>query len=204
MEIKNGVRPRPHTIFNFQKVSRMKGIRDEYQEEGVENYYLQHGADYENPHFEQVRQLLIQNEERIDYRKVLDLSCGSGEVSIVLKELGYADTEACDPYTQKAYEARLGKNCQPWSFEDIVKGSLVDQYSAIICSFAMHLCPEDLLFPLVYQLFQHTTLVLILTPHKRPELEKLEGVSLAFEDFTLTPKGKKVKLKAYQSTFTPH
>jgi 2-polyprenyl-3-methyl-5-hydroxy-6-metoxy-1,4-benzoquinol methylase len=182
----------------------MKGIRDEYQEEGVENYYLQHGSDYENPHFDQVRQLLMQNEERIDYSQVLDLSCGSGEVSLVLKELGYADTQASDPYTQEAYTARLGKSCQPWSFEDIVKGCLEDQYSSIICSFAMHLCAEDLLFPLVYQLFQHTARVVVITPHKRPELEKLEGVSLAFDDFALTSKGKKVRLKAYQATFTRH
>ncbi len=181
-----------------------KGIRDKYQEQGVEGYYLDHGAGYENPHFAQIEQLLLQNEKRIDYRKVLDLSCGSGEVSVVLQELGFSETEACDPYTQEAYQARLGKSCYSWSFEDIVKGVLGSEYSAVICSFAMHLCPEDLLFSLTYQLFQHTELLVIITPHKRPELEKLEGVTLVFEDYALTPKGKKVRLKAYQSTFTPH
>lgn len=182
----------------------MSGIRDKYQDQGVQNYYLQHGSDYENPHFEQVRQLLLQNEQNIDYKKVLDLSCGSGEVSMVLEELGYAETEASDPFTQQAYRMRMGKSCHSWSFEDIVKGALIDQYSSVICSFALHLCPNELLFPLVYQLFQHTELLAIITPHKRPELEKLEGVRLVFEDFTLTEKGKKVRLKAYQSNFTPH
>lgn len=181
-----------------------KGIRDEYKDQGVENYYLEQGANYENPHFAQVKDLLLQNSAHIDYSRVLDLSCGSGEVSFVLKELGFSETEACDPYTQEAYQVRMGTYCRPWSFEDIVKGALTDQYSAVICSFAMHLCPEELLFALVYQLFQHTKLLVIITPHKRPELEKLEGVRLIFEDFTLTERGKKVRLKAYQSTFTPH
>lgn len=180
-----------------------RGIRDEYHEQGVEAYYLQYGSEYENPHFEQVRQLLIQNEGRIDYRRVLDLSCGSGEVTTVLNELEYTDTVACDPYTQEAFRSRTGKNCHSWSFEDIVQGKLQEFYSAVICSFAMHLCTEELLFTLTYQLFQHTNLLVIITPHKRPVLEKLEGVELVWEDFTLTPKGKKVRLKAYSSTFTP-
>jgi hypothetical protein len=98
----------------------------------------------------------------------------------------------------------MDKDCHHWSFEEVVKGAMEGTYSAIICSFAMHLCPDELLFGLTYELFQHTDLLVIITPHKRPALDKIEGVEMAFEDFALTPKGKKVRLKAYRSIFTRH
>jgi len=62
----------------------------------------------------------------------------------------------------------------------------------------MHLCPEKQLYPLAYQLFQCSPQLVIITPHKRPQLEKLDGVNLDFDDFTLTQKGKKVFLKSYR------
>ena len=147
-------------------------IRDQYQAKGVDNYYKAEGASYSNPHFEQVRELLLNNHSRIDYRHSLDLCCGSGEVSMVLKEMGFSQTVACDPYTAEAYASNFGKKCWNLSFEDIIRGKLEGQYSSIICSFAMHLCPEKQLFPLCWQLFQHTDQLIIITPHKRPELEK--------------------------------
>ena len=174
-----------------------KAIRNLYQEKGVENYYQEEGATYENPHFKEIRTLIIQNKSRIDYRSVLDFCCGNGEVSLVLKELGF-DATASDPFTQKAYEVNFNKPCLDYSFKSVIKGELKGQFSAVICSFAMHLCPEKQLYPLVHNLFQHSPLIVIITPHKRPELEKLSNVELAFEDFTLTPRGKKVRLKGYQ------
>ena len=74
-------------------------------------------------------------------------------------------------------------------------------YSCIICSFAMHLCPKEKLYPLVIQLFQHSENLVILTPHKRPELELLSGVELVFTDFAKTEKGKKVFLKHYKFSY---
>ncbi|MFN7119129.1 MAG: hypothetical protein ACK4TA_20190 [Saprospiraceae bacterium] len=176
----------------------MSAIRDEYSAHGVEGYYTQSGAYYENPHFPQIRALLLQNESRINYNKVLDFCCGSGEVSQVVQELGYALPQASDPYTQAAYYKNFQQECWNFTFEDIIKGKLTGEFSSIICSFAMHLCPEKQLYPLVYQLFQHTENLIIITPHKRPELEKLSNVNLIFTDYTLTERGKKVFLKSYQ------
>ena len=183
-----------------QQIANKNAIRNKYQELGVEQYYAQHGAEYDNPHFAQIHQLLVQNQSRLDYSNVLDFCCGSGEVSLVLKELGF-ETNASDPFTFEAYAKNLGKACLKYSFEDIVKSPLDDQFSTIICSFAMHLCSDDQLFPLVYNLFQSTSTLVIITPHKRPELEKYEGINLSFEDFALTYRGKKVRLKAYSSNF---
>ena len=190
-----------------------KAIRNEYADLGVENYYRNHGDVYENPHFPYIQQLLEQNKHRIDYNRTLDLACGGGEVTLILskspipseKGLGFPQTVGCDPFTHQLFEKNTGQTCLSFSFEDIIKGALTNNqspttnnhYTNIMCSFAMHLCPEKQLFPLVAQLFLVTKNIVIITPHKRPELEKLSNVTLTFEDFVLTKRGKKVFLKSY-------
>ena len=175
----------------------MKSIREEYETLGVDQYYETQSAKYSNPHLDQVRQLLSQNENKIDYSKILDLACGHGEVSQFIKEKGYNNFTGCDPYTWREFQIKLKSNCLRYSFEDIIRGKLEGKFSSIICSFAMHLCPEKQLYPLVNHLSTLSTQLIIITPHKRPVLENLDGVRLDFEDFCLTPKGKKVRLKAY-------
>ena len=192
-----------------------KAIRTQYEEKGVDAFYKAHADVYENPHFPYIKTLLQQNEHRIDYSRVFDFCSGGGEVTLVLSEK-YGDNKeeckkrfvGCDPFTFKLYEKNTGCKCFSLNFEDVLKGkwirsnnrdtpSVQEPFSAIICSFAMHLCPEKLLYPLVTQLFLHAPNIVIITPHKRPELEKLSGVKLLFDDFTLTERGKKVFLKSY-------
>jgi hypothetical protein len=205
-----------------------KAIRDEYADQGVDAYYRTHANVYENPHYPYIKALLTQNQQRIDYSKVLDLSAGGGEVTEILRGLlNLNETEAqqrfigTDPFTFKLYEKNTGCSCLPLSFEDIVKGKLAfyqnyegeiqkikfktrnagpsvfEPFSSIICSFAMHLCDEKQLYPLVNQLFTYSKNIIIITPHKRPALEILTNVTLNFEDFVLTERGKKVFLKSY-------
>ena len=190
-----------------------KAIRNEYADIGVENYYRNHADVYENPHFSYIQQLLTQNQYRIDYSKTLDLACGGGEVTLILRGLGFGNSVGCDPFTSSLFEKNTGQKCLAFSFEDIIKGTstnsegesveqLITQsaqnpFTSVISSFAMHLCPEKQLFPLVAQLFLCTKNIVIITPHKRPELEKLSNVTLLFEDFVLTERGKKVFLKSY-------
>ena len=182
-----------------------KAIRNEYADLGVENYYRSHGDVYENPHYPYIQQLLEQNKHRIDYSQTLDLACGGGEVTLILRGLGFLQIVGCEPFTHQLFEKNTNQSCLSFSFEDIIKGALTNNqspitnnhYTSIISSFAMHLCPEKQLFPLVAQLFLVTKNIVIITPHKRPELEKLSNVTLAFEDFVLTKRGKKVFLKSY-------
>ncbi len=177
---------------------KAEAIRNRYSEMGVAAYYDQHGCNYQNPHFDAIHTLLLQNRHRIDYTQALDFCCGSGEVSQVLASMGYPLPTATDPYTGEAYQRRIGRTCLDLSFYDVICGKLQGQFSSVICSFAMHLCPPGQLFPLVFQLFECTKQIVVLTPHKRPELEKLEGVRLEFTDYTLTTRGKKVWLKAFR------
>ncbi|MBL7816762.1 MAG: hypothetical protein JNL70_17205 [Saprospiraceae bacterium] len=181
-----------------------KAIRNEYADLGVENYYQQYGNAYENPHFPYIQQILEKNRHRIDYSKTLDLACGGGEVTLILRGIGFGNSMGCDPFTFELFEKNTGIECLKLSFEDIIKGQLAilnQHFSSIISSFAMHLCPKKQLYALVSQLFMWTKNVVIITPHKRPELEKLPNVQLAFDDFVLTERGKKVYLKSYSIKF---
>lgn len=179
----------------------MASIRNLYQQWGVEKYYAQSGGEYANPHLLQIEALLIQNQHRIEFHTALDFCCGSGEVSMVLQKMGFPLPQASDPYTQEAYQKNTGMPCWTHSFDDVIRGALVGQFSSIICSFAMHLCPQKQLYPLVYQLFRHAPQLIIITPHKRPALENFSGITLDFMDYVLTERGKKVFLKAYHSIF---
>lgn len=173
-------------------------IRNLYQKLGVQHYYQQYGDHYQNPHWEQIKTLLQQNETRLDYGQVLDFCAGGGEVSWVLQELGYSGMIGSDPFLKDLYQKNLGLTCHDWSFDTVVKKGLTGRYSCIISSFALHLCPAEQLYALTLQLFQATETLVVLTPHKRPALETYHGVDLQYTDHTLTERGKKVFLKVYQ------
>ena len=147
-------------------------IRKGYEALGVDNYYKKHESDYSNPHYPIIKELLNDYVEQNDIGKdILDLCCGSGEVSKVLIELNRFNIEGNDPYTSKLYRKETGLNCYEYSFKDIVCGSFnFKQYDTIICSFAMHLCEESMLNNLIYQLSLITNRLIILTPHKRPNI----------------------------------
>lgn len=177
----------------------MKAIRNLYEEHGAEHYYREHGGAYSNPHAPQIEALLKANLPRLDCSDgVLDFSAGGGEVSQVLQKLGVHNIAGCDPFTFDLYQKNTGLPCLRYSFRDVVKGAPLGRYSLIVSSFALHLCPKEELFPLCWNLLQAAPALAVITPHKRPELEKLPGIALAWEDDTCTPRGKKVRLKVYR------
>jgi SAM-dependent methyltransferase len=161
-----------------------EAIRQKYEELGVEKYYAQFGAEYRNPHEPFIGEVLSEAVRRwsLDLTRVLDLACGSGEVTLVLRELGARQIDGVDPFTGEAYLARTGQKAEAVSFEQIAAGVLVGRrYSLIVCSFAMHLIEESWLPPLLFQLGEISSCLLILTPHKRPELKAEWGWTLEGE-----------------------
>lgn len=180
----------------------MPSIRPLYEQHGPEAYYRDHAEGYENPHFPQIKALLEQNLHRLDCSGgVLDFAAGGGEVTRVLQTAGITDLAGCDPYTQALYTRQTGLHCLPYDFKTVVLQGLPKRYSLIVSSFALHLCPPKDLFLLTWNLLEAAPLLVVITPHKRPELELLPGISLVWEDDTLTEKGKKVRMKAYQRSF---
>lgn len=176
----------------------MQHLRLAYEQEGSDGYYQHNALAYQNPHEPQVRELIERNVGKIDYSQALDLCAGGGEVSKVWQTLGHTNFLACDAYTFELYEQNLHKPCLRYSFDDFLRNKFTfpHSFTSIVSSFALHLCPEEWLFKVTENLFAYTENLVIITPHKRPELENL-GFPLLWEDAVLTPRGKKVRLKSY-------
>lgn len=149
-------------------------IRAGYEELGVAEYYKKHSEDYSNPHYAIIQDLLNQYIKAYNIgSNILDLCCGSGEVTRVLDRVGKYNITGLDPYTAPAYKINTGKSCLIYDFKDIVEGALENyKFDTIICSFAMHLCEESMLSNLLYQLSIISEHLIILTPHKRPEIKQ--------------------------------
>ena len=150
----------------------------------MKQFYALHGEQYGNPHEQQIGDVLTvcQNNWQLDLREVLDLACGSGEATLCLRSLGAERIEGADPFTGEAYERRTGQTALPFSFEQIAAGALVERrYSLIVCSYALHLLERSRLPSLLAQLAQHSPALLILSPHKRPEIRAEWGWKLTTE-----------------------
>ena len=161
-----------------------KPIRQEYQERGIAGFYRERGSEYRNPHEPRVRESLeiAVRDWKLDLTNVLDLAAGSGEVTLALRTLGAKQIIGIDPYTFDAYRRRTGQIAGRVTFEQIATGALADQrYSLIVCSFAMHLLEPSRLPKLAYALGDIGDSLLIVTPHKRPEIRADWGWKLRQE-----------------------
>jgi SAM-dependent methyltransferase len=157
-------------------MSISSAIRPQYEKHGATEYYRQHGATYRNPHEPVVHALIAQAARDFPFDKsarVLDLACGSGEVTLALRELGFHNVDGVDPFTGAAYFERTGQSCEPFSFEDIARGVLAARrYDLCVCSFALYLAPESVLPNLCLQLALICRTLWVLTPHKRPHIKE--------------------------------
>ena len=161
-----------------------RAIRAGYEQYGVEGFYQRFGDTYRNPHEQAIWAALGKAIEcwHIPLDHVLDLACGSGEVTLALRELGASAVDGIDPYTHRAYAERSGQVAERYTFEQIAAGALAGRsYSAIICSFALHVVAPSRLPALAAQLSLISDTLLVLTPHKRPVLKPDWGWDCAGE-----------------------
>jgi len=174
-------------------------IRAAYEQYGVEGFYQRFGGSYRNPHERVIRTTLQAAVARWDLPldRVLDLACGSGEVTLVLRELGCAVIDGIDPYTHQAYAERTGHAAERITFEQIAAGALAGRsYGTIVCSFALHLVALSRLPALMTQLSLIGAALLVLTPHKRPQLRPEWGWRCADELLI-----ERVRARYYQRTY---
>jgi hypothetical protein len=161
-----------------------RAVRQEYDERGVLGFYRESGSEYRNPHEPQIQHSLkiAARDWNLDLSHVLDLAAGSGEVTLALRSLGAKAIEGIDPFTYAAYEERTGQVAGRETFEQVAAGALSDRsYSLIVCSFALHLLEESRLPRVAIQLGRIGTRLLILTPHKRPQIRADWGWELERE-----------------------
>jgi len=127
---------------------------------------------------------------------VLDLACGSGEVTLALINCGIISVNGIDPYTENAYRTRTGKEAGKLTFAQISNGELATKtYSLIICSFALHLLQSSELPLVLLQLSVIAPNLVIITPNKKPTIDIAMGWSM-LKEIELS----RVKARLYQST----
>ena len=168
-------------------------VRAGYEQLGGDGYYKEHAEDYVNPHIKEIEYLLNTDSAKASVgNTVLDLCCGGGEVTNILLKNNTYVIDGVDPYTAAAYKKNTGRDCLNYDFKSIVQGSLQDKrYDTIICSFAMHLCEESMLNSLLYQLRLIANTLIIITPHKRPDIK-------SWWNMVEEIKYNKVKLRIYK------
>lgn len=166
------------------ELEAMDAIRHQYERSGVRGYYEAEGATYRNPHDAAVCAVVSQCVARwnLDLSNVLDLACGSGEVTLALRGAGCDSIEGVDPFTGRAYLERTGLQARELSFEQIAAGALEGEcHSLIVCSYALHLLEKSRLPGVLVQLAMAAPVLLVLTPHKRPDIRPDWGWSLEDE-----------------------
>ncbi|KAH0606681.1 uncharacterized protein H6S33_003515 [Morchella sextelata] len=172
-------------------------FRDAYTTHGVDNYYTLVANTYKNPHEPGVQKALRKILESIvpvdplkPYYRLLDLAAGSGEATLAAAH--WFSTRrpsyrllisAHDPFTASLYTTRTGgRPCGTQSFRDIQTGGLEvspgrssSKNDVVVCSFALHLCPASEVWGLLYTLSCECRWLVVLAPHKRPEVGSEHG-----------------------------
>ena len=101
-------------------MAHVQSMRANYESQGVEAYYSEHGSSYRNPHDAAVNRArhvaldkwLVAN-HGIRFTRVLDLACGSGEATIALQEW----------LTKQGVGYRGGEEAQCAASEEVVQSS---------------------------------------------------------------------------------
>lgn len=148
-------------------------VRNEYSDIGVEAFYKKHSMDYRNPHEQKIYTILSNflNENCFEKDlKILDLCAGSGEITRILKDNNFENIIGSDPFTNNLYRKSTNKECLNLSFKDLAQGKLKESFDLVICSFAMHLAEKSLLPNILYNLSIKSKRMIILTPHKKPDI----------------------------------
>ena len=132
---------------------------------GVAKFY--ETEDYVNPHLFDIERAIdhLKGIVNLENRKVLDLSCGNGEVTKLLPTSN--DVVGSDPYLYHKYQKETGLFCYNYSFKDIAQGRLSEPFDLIICSYAIHLCEDSMLSTVLYNLGMLCKQFIILSPTKK-------------------------------------
>ena len=186
------------------------GVRDEYARPpgGAVGWYAEHGSTYRNPHEDAVAAMVVRavrtSPDSFAAGRILDLACGSGEVTLALRETGIDPTriDAADPFTGAAYFARTGTMPAVWTFADIAQGALVRRrWSTVVCSYGLHLCEASWLAPVCVALAGAADSLVVITPHKRPVIRAAWGWALEQEH---RDPAWRVRMRSYSSQMSPY
>lgn len=142
----------------------MLKIYNEYQKYGVENYYKKFSSKYKNPHEDKITYIYNKHIKQLINKgdKILDIACGEGLICRLVNQYNNNfNIEGCDPYFNNKY-------CKlKFSFEDISKGKLINEYDIVICCYAFHLISCELKYDFLTHISLITDKFIIITPSKK-------------------------------------
>lgn len=168
-------------------------ISDGYRQEGVDEFYRNHSVEYVNPHAIYVEHCLnyctFQSGERI-----LDLGCGDGLVTKVLKPRGRFHLVGVDKYMAQRYRDETGCQCFEASFEEIATHGLpTDQeFESVVCSYMVDIIPESYRHNFFWNVASQMNRLIVI----RPNSQVLEYPFLKLE---YQKKVEKAKMAVYTS-----
>jgi 2-polyprenyl-3-methyl-5-hydroxy-6-metoxy-1,4-benzoquinol methylase len=142
------------------------GISDGYRSEGVGKFYENHSQEYANPHALYVEQCLnfcsFQSGESI-----LDLGCGDGLITKILKQRGPYYLIGLDKYMAQRYRDETGFICYEASFEEVaMKGLPTDEhFDTVICSYMVDIIPESYRHNFFWNVAAQTNRLMVIRPN---------------------------------------
>jgi hypothetical protein len=159
----------------------MASIRGQYESMGVQQFYAEKGAEYSNPHFATLKEVLPQMLEHLVgpllplKHGLLDFCCGSGEFTRIYEawERSRGAQPSCitgsDPYTQEGYRQCTSRTAESWSFQDVCEGVLEERglrFDVVAISYAIHLLDKSRYHLFFHSLARHANYMLIVSPTK--------------------------------------
>jgi 2-polyprenyl-3-methyl-5-hydroxy-6-metoxy-1,4-benzoquinol methylase len=175
------------------------GFRQLYNKSGVDEFYKTIGHDYSNPHLDDITTII--KSFNLQGARILDLACGGGEVTRVCQSIGCVDITGMDPYTGDLYYKNTGIKALPYSFQDVAYNNVLQdkQFDIVICSFALHLCPQHVLKLTCLSLAQHCKVLVVISPHKKPYIGHDYGWTLVKQY-----KHNRIHVRGLTAPLTPH
>lgn len=167
----------------MKHILTFESIRNQYSEMGVDNYYITKKQEYKNPHLINIELCLQEVINKINIGNFLDLACGNGEVSSFLSKNGFKDFKGIDPHFSEIYKKNTSHQCDDVLFQDISKEGINEKFDTIICSYALHLCPESYMNNLLYQISNSCKYFVVISPTKYPIIS--ENYFSLQEDFII-------------------
>lgn len=146
-------------------MTHTSSIRHEYEKKGVAQYYLEHGNEYINPHYHDIHAAITKWRNLFENKSIIDLCAGSGEVSTSLKSIAQS-IEGIDPFTYQSYQRNTRLKCHQHDFKRLAFEGFPVKADMIVCSYAIHLCPESMIHQLTWQMTNVCNELIILSPHK--------------------------------------
>lgn len=138
-------------------------IRDQYNRHGVNGFYAEHAAHYENPHATDVKEVLESVWDN-RWQTAMDFACGNGLITKIKQS--ECEFFGVDPFLADRYRHETGRHCYELNTSDFIAADIPKVDVAII-SYAMDIIPESYRSLLLWKLSTLAESLVIIRPNNK-------------------------------------